>query len=133
MTTITAEQYRAEAAQPKRRKYGNKPVTVNGVTFHSKSEYARWCELQMEQRAGLIADLERQVPILLHAFSGAVVGSYIADFRYRVPGAGIVIEDRKSGATAKDPLYQFKKRFVLAEYGIEILETGHGIGKRRAA
>jgi hypothetical protein len=127
MKTIPASEYLAAVAQPKRRKYGNKPVVVDGITFHSKSEAGRWCELLLEQRAGLIYDLERQVPIELHAHGGAIVGSYIADFRYRRPGVGVVIEDRKGGATAEDPLYRFKKRFVLAEYGIEILETGKGL------
>ena len=44
-------------------KYLNKEVVVDGVRFQSKHEATRWCELKYMERAGLIYDLQRQVPL----------------------------------------------------------------------
>lgn len=46
-------------------KYGAKPTQVDGVTFDSKLEAQRWCELQLLERGREISDLRRQVAIEL--------------------------------------------------------------------
>ena len=48
-----------------RSKYGAKKVTVDGITFDSKKEANRWCELRLMERAGVITGLERQVKFVL--------------------------------------------------------------------
>ena len=47
---------------PKKSKYSNRKVAVDGLMFDSKKEAARWRELRMEQSGGMISDLRRQVP-----------------------------------------------------------------------
>ena len=102
-------------------KYHAKAVVVDGMRFDSKREARRWHELQLRQRAGQIRSLERQVRIPLHASGGAKVGLYIADFRFfDVERGQVVVEDAKG---FKTDLYQWKKRHVAAEHGIDIQEV----------
>ncbi|MBS6476088.1 MAG: DUF1064 domain-containing protein, partial [Clostridiales bacterium] len=42
-------------------KYRSKKTTVDGITFDSRREAARWQELKLLERAGSITELERQV------------------------------------------------------------------------
>ena len=48
-----------------RNKYGAKKVEVNGEKFDSKLEHSRWCGLLVAEKAGLISELKRQVPLIL--------------------------------------------------------------------
>lgn len=126
---ISAADYRALAgAKPKARKYGNRPVIVDGLRFDSKAEAGRWVYLRHLQQAGEITDLRRQVRIPLHALSGAVVGHYIADFEYLRQGLPVT-EDVKSAVTVDLEIFQWKRRHFAAEYGREIVTVGV---KRRA-
>tara|TARA_R100000234_G_scaffold119614_1_gene103067 strand:- start:7763 stop:8113 length:351 start_codon:yes stop_codon:yes gene_type:complete len=102
-----------------KRKYRNQPVFFEGIRFDSKLEMSRYKQLRILQKAGKIGDLETQARIPLHV-QGQKIGHYIADFRYKM-GSEVVIEDTKSSAT-KTPLYNWKKKHVLAEYGIKIIE-----------
>jgi len=43
---------------PKKNKYGNKPITVDGVTYDSVGEHQRFCFLKLLERAGEIKDLQ---------------------------------------------------------------------------
>ena len=43
---------------PKRQKYGNRRVEVDGVKFDSKHEGDRWAELQLLQKAEIRAQLQ---------------------------------------------------------------------------
>lgn len=45
----------------KKSKFGNKPVTVDGVTYDSTNEYRRWCFLQLMEKAGEISNLRYHV------------------------------------------------------------------------
>ena len=90
-----------------------------GIRFDSKLEMHRYKQLRLLERAGKISDLETQVRIPLHVDSQKI-GHYVADFRYKM-GAEGGVEDTKSSAT-KTPLYNWKKKHVLAEYGIKIIE-----------
>jgi hypothetical protein len=108
-------------------KYHAQRTAVGDQVFDSKREARRWVELQILQRAGAIVALERQVPYVLYApglesaDAGelAIVGRWIADFRYRERGQ-VVIEDAKGVRTA---VYRLKKRLVEATYGIRIVEV----------
>ena len=41
-------------------KYGNRKVTIDGITFDSKREMKRYCELKLLEKAGEISGLELQ-------------------------------------------------------------------------
>lgn len=113
-------------------KYGvalrSERTSREGIVFDSKGELARWEELRLLERTGEVRELRRQVVYLLKV--GRVkVGTYVADFVYRIPvllhppgGPSMeVVEDFKGVRT---PAYRLKKKLMLALYGIEILETG---------
>ena len=123
----------------RRNKYGAKAALVNGIRFASQKEAARYLELVLLERAGEIWDLELQPRFPLHAPSTSgyamraakalaeggtfLIGHYVADFKYRdantVP---YVVEDVKSPAT-RTALYRWKKRHLMAQYGIDIKEV----------
>lgn len=130
-------------------KYKSKKVTVDGMTFDSKKEYNRWCELCLLQRAGRISDLDRQVKFELIPAQyrtvetgevyknpvykkGILPGApktkkvcleqacvYVADFVYREDGRQVV-EDTKGVRTAD---YVIKRKLMLWLHGIKIREV----------
>jgi len=105
----------------KRSKYGNKKVTLDGFTFDSKKEAARYHDLKVMQMAGEISELKLQVEFELEV-EGKKVASYIADFTYQLNGE-LVVEDVKSSATRKIRLYQLKKKLMDAIYKTQIREV----------
>ena len=105
-------------------KYHSKKVTANGITYDSKKEYKRHCELLLLERAGAITDLQRQVKFELlpsQKIDGKVVErpvAYIADFVYKQDGQRVV-EDTKGFRTAD---YILKRKMMLYFHGIRIRE-----------
>ena len=109
-----------------RRKYGNKKVELDGVVFDSAKEAKRWSELVLLQKAGEINFLRRQVPFELipkQTIDDKVVEracTYIADFVYMEKGKKeLTVEDTKG---FKTPEYIIKRKLMLREYGIRIME-----------
>ena len=108
-------------------KYGNRKITVDGITFDSQKEAVRYQELLLLQRAGQIFNLQRQVPFVLipkQERNGKVVERavvYKADFVYNENGEDIV-EDVKSEAT-KTKEYIIKRKLLLWQFGIRIREV----------
>lgn len=110
----------------KKRKYGNSKVTVGGIRFDSKREAERWQELHLMEKAGRIAELQRQVKFVLvpsqRGTDGKVIEkqiTYIADFVYRKDGRTIV-EDSKGYRTE---VYNLKKKLMLYFHKIRIQEV----------
>lgn len=105
-------------------KYGSKKTTVNGITFDSKKEANRFCELRLLERVGKVTDLQRQVKFELipsQRVDGKVVEracSYVADFVYMQDGKKVV-EDTKGFKTAD---YIIKRKLMLWVHGIQIKE-----------
>lgn len=112
-----------------RRKYNNKKVTVDGITFDSVKEARRYSELILLQRAGKIKDLRRQWKYVLIPSQYAEVDgkrkcierecTYVADFVYLQDGE-IIVEDTKGFRT---PEYKIKRKLMLFLKGIRIKET----------
>jgi len=105
-------------------KYRNVKTVVDGITFDSKREADRYCELKLLQRAGRITDLRLQVPFELQpAFTvnGKKVRPihYIADFMYKENGV-YVVEDVKGQRTKE---YMLKRKMYAYKYGQEIKEV----------
>ena len=109
-------------------KYGNRKSLSEGMAFDSRREAARYRELLAMQQAGEIADLLCQPEYLLIPAQSAASGRkerkvvYRADFAYRLPDGGMVVEDVKSQATAKLPAYIIKRKLMLQVHGIEVRE-----------
>jgi hypothetical protein len=104
------------AKQPRVR--GAKKTTRDGITFDSAKEANRWTELTLEERAGKITNLRRQVPFAL-VVNRINVANYVADFVYLRNGREVV-EDSKGMRTE---VYRLKAKLMRAVWGIEILET----------
>ena len=118
-------------------KYGNRKVTVNGITYDSKKEARRAQELEALQTAGEIYGLERQFafelipaqrePDRTGPKGGKIKGKtleravvYIADFMYRDTKTNeMVVEDTKGVRT---PEYIIKRKLMLWVYGIKVKE-----------
>src|SRR5574343_173201 len=101
-------------------KYRNTKTVIDGVTFDSKKESARYSDLKLMHRAGGITDLTLQ-PKFDIVINGQKVCSYIADFSY-VENGVTVVEDVKSEMTRKLPTYRLKKKLMKAVHSIEVRE-----------
>lgn len=101
-------------------KYKNTKTTIDNVTFDSKKEANRYCELKLLERAKVIENLRLQVPFILleKSIYGRAI-KYVADFVYQENGIEIV-EDCKG---FKTDIYKIKKRMLADKYGIVIRET----------
>lgn len=104
-------------------KYGNRKTVIDGITFDSRKEANRYCELKLLEDAGKIKGLKRQVkfelipPIKNHPRATY----YIADFVYfDVQSNMQVVEDVKG---MKTDIYKLKKKLMMWLNGIDILET----------
>lgn len=104
-------------------KYRNKKVEIDGYTFDSRKEGDRYLELKLMLRAGVIKDLQMQVPFeLIPKQQGERACTYKADFVYTDIATGKqVVEDVKSKAT-KTPEYKIKKKLMLWVHGIRVVE-----------
>ena len=116
-------------------KYGAVATTIDGIRFASKAEAQRYAELRLLEKAGEIRELTLQPRYELLAWPShgertrAVVGHYVADFRYRQGPRGIlVIEDVKGYDL---PLGRWKRKHFEAQYGIPITVIGRPSRKRR--
>lgn len=112
-----------------KQKYGAVRTEVDGITFASAKEAARYKELRLLEAAGEIHGLRCQVRMPLHAYHFVSmrtikVADYVADFVYRRKGEDStstpVVEDVKGYRTQ---LYALKRRWVRAEYDIDIQEV----------
>lgn len=101
-------------------KYHNKKTTVNGITFDSKLEAARYSELLVLERGGFISALTTQPKFLLQdgfEYDGKKERAiyYIADFQYLDSDTNEwVVEDAKGTRTE---VYKLKRKLFLAKYG----------------
>lgn len=101
-------------------KFHNKKTTVNGITFDSKLEAARYSELLVLERGGFISALTCQPKFLLQdgfEYDGKKERAiyYIADFQYLDSDTNEwVVEDAKGKRTE---VYKLKRKLFLAKYG----------------
>jgi hypothetical protein len=121
-----AAAYAVRSEKKSKSKYGNHKVTTpEGLTFDSKAEYRRWCELHVLVRAKEITDLQRQVPFDLVPAQVSPDGTklrpvaYVADFTYRDKLGRLVVEDPKGASTAE---WVIKKKLMLHVHGIWVRE-----------
>lgn len=110
-------------------KFGAVKTEVDGLTFASRKEANRYCELKMMGAAGAIADLEIQPAFPLYVWdtvnkTATHIGKYVADFRYvlRSP-SGLLVDVVEDVKGFKTPVYRLKKKMVEAQYGIQIVEV----------
>jgi hypothetical protein len=101
-------------------KYHNKKTVVDGITFDSKREAERYCDLRLLEKGKVIENLERQKRFeLIPKSEHGKALYYVADFVYSENGKKVV-EDCKGVRTA---VYALKRRLVAERYGFQIKET----------
>ena len=101
-------------------KYHNKKVKYDGYTFDSIKEKNHYIALKQLEKAGIISDLQLQVPFLLidtirHNDKTYPKTKYIADFTYKRDDK-LYVEDVKSEITRKDKTYRLKIKILLDKY-----------------
>ena len=107
-------------------KYHNQKITVNGITFDSKKEAARWQELRLLEQAGKIRALNRQMKIevcpktKLHK-----ARYYICDFVYFDKEKNKTIYEDVKGYKKglAYQLFSLKRDILYWRHQIEITET----------
>lgn len=108
-------------------KYRAVRTTVEDITFDSKAEAARWCDLRLLEKAGEIEQLERQRVFELAPsvkYEGAKRATpalrYMADFTYLewIGGKKLrVVEDCKGVLTAA---FKIKRHLMKHLFGIDV-------------
>ena len=99
-------------------KYHAIKTVLDGITFTSKAEAARYRVLTLRRDRGEISDLELQPEYILqpgftlHGKKWREI-AYVADFRYK-EGDQLVVEDVKGMRTET---YNIKKKMFLKLYG----------------
>lgn len=127
------------------RKYKNRKIIVDGIKFDSKKEAARYKELKMLEKAGVISNLQRQVKYVLipaqYEHTGEIYAkgkdkgkpkkgriierecAYYADFVYTRSGETIV-EDVKGYQDGQAyNLFTIKRKLMLYFHKIKISEV----------
>lgn len=117
-TTLPQDARSADLPSRERSKYGAVKTTVDGLVFDSAKEARRYGELKLLEKAGEIHGLELQKPFDL-TVSGDVLGRYVSDFCYVMADGLFVCEDVKG---MKTPLYRWKAKHFMAQYGFKITE-----------
>ena len=112
--------------QKHRNKYAAKRTELDGIPFDSKREALRWAQLCLLERAGVIADLRRQVVLELEGRDGPLLTRtgrrmrLTVDFAYTDLSTGRTIYEDAKGMPTRD--YEVR-RAVAAAQGIEVIEV----------
>lgn len=115
---LTKEEARALLAKPKRTKYGNKKVMLDGIRFDSKREAEYYAALKLREKAGEVIGVELQRPFALLGNNGMLIATYKADFCFwdNVADRFRVIDVK--GVETKD--FKLKKKMMLGLLGINV-------------
>ena len=106
-------------------KYFNIKTVVDGITFGSIKEAARYGELKILEKAGMISNLVIHprfmiVPTVTWINKKFHARYYYADFQYDQKNL-VIVEDVKSPPTRKKALYTLKRQLFLSQYGDKYL------------
>ncbi len=103
-------------------KYGNIPTEIDNIVFASKKEALRYSELKLLQGAGVVSDLQWQLPFSLDV-NGVHICDYIADYVYVENGQRVVEDVKGVKRGSAYTIFKMKKRLMKALNDIDVLET----------
>ena len=110
----------------KKTKYNNKITELDGIKFHSRKESARYSQLKLYEKGGLISDLRLQVPyelipkLVINGKTERAI-KYVADFVYYDTVHKVEIcEDVKGMLT---DIFKIKYRLMKLIHSIDIKIT----------
>lgn len=113
---ISAAEFRQQNRVTKN-KYRAQKCEIDGITFDSQREGSHYRVLRQRQIDDEIVGLELQKPFAL-TVEGRLIGTYRADFAFFD-----VVEDRHRVQDVKGydtPLSKWKRKHVLAQYGVHV-------------
>lgn len=118
MQRMTVEQYRKRVAKPKRSKYGNRKVELDGHVFDSRAEAKYYQHLKLLEKAGEIHFFRLQPRYLLQdSFKkGGRTHrriDYIADFEVHHKDGSIEVVDVKGHIT---DVFKIKQKLFEKKY-----------------
>lgn len=101
----------------RRGKYNVAPAeerTIDNIVFDSKREMQYYANLKLLERAGIVRDIERQVPFTLFGGERVVpICKYVADFTYYDKDGKFHVVDAKGMKTA---MYRLKAKWFSVCY-----------------
>lgn len=107
-------------------KFRNQRIEINGIIYDSRKEARRHQELLWLEKAGRISNIRQQVRYVLapscHLWNEPKAKPplrYYADFVYEENGQEI-IEDVKSPATRKEPLFRAKLHLMKTQLNKDV-------------
>jgi len=117
MTGMSAAEYRSQAGKPKKSKYGNRKVVIDGITFDSATEGRYYSALKLREKAGEVFEVQLQTPYAL-TVNGQLVCTYKPDFVFydAIEKRNRVVDVK--GVQTKD--FIIKKKLMRACHGIEV-------------
>lgn len=119
-----SQRLKARLKPKSKSKYKNIKVVIDGITFDSKKEGARYLYLKDQLRKGGIKELKLQ-PVFIIAAPVTLddkkrpARKYKADFSYINAAGEYVVEDVKG---MKTDMYKLKRHLVKELHGIEVIE-----------
>jgi len=115
---MSASEYRQSTKAPKRSKYGNRKVVVDGITFDSQAEANYYAALKIREMAGEVGGVEHQRPFNILGPKGELITTYRADFAF-----WDFTEDKFRVIDVKGvetPMFRLKRKLVKAFLGIDV-------------
>ena len=110
----------------KRNKFNAVKTEIDGVVFHSRKEAARFSQLKLYEKGGLITDLRLQVPyelipkLVINGKTERAI-KYVADFVYYDTVHKVeIVEDVKGMIT---DVFKLKYKLMKLQHGIDIKIT----------
>ena len=117
---MTVQEARALGVNaPKKSKYRNEKVVLDGITFDSKKEARYYANLLIQKKAGIVKEFELQPVFILQDGYRTKDGkkvreiAYRADFRVTYTDSRQVVIDVKGHKTKE---YLLKKKMLLFRY-----------------
>lgn len=124
MTTISAAEFRATQAKPRRSKYGNERVEHNGIKFDSKAERNYFIKLKQREAHGDVSFIRHQETYILKGENGQIVTTYRADFVFydHIQGRERVVDVKgnKGGKGTITPVFRLKAKLMQDNHGITV-------------
>ena len=103
-------------------KFNARKVYLDGYTFDSKAEAARYCELKLLERAGDIRNLLIHPKfIIVDGFTDNTgkrqrPAYYVGDFQYYDNDGNVIVEDVKGGRATQTALFRLKAKLFKRRY-----------------
>lgn len=98
-------------------KYGNKKITIDGITFDSMLEGAFYQKLKALKQAGKIEHIRMHVPVKLHGHNAVEICTYKVDFMIWLPNSGYELPRAIEVKGYWTAVAKLKRKLFEAEYG----------------